>query len=156
MQRSLLVIGILCGWHLNHPAPILAQADGAEVVAVVEQFFTGMRTKDSTMIRGTVDPLARLILVTPQGEARALSLGDFIQRVTTGQEVFDEKIFEPEVRIDGSMATLWAAYDILIDGTFSHCGFDAFQLSKLATGWKITQISDSRTRQGCTSPRAPR
>lgn len=35
-------------------------------------------------------------------------------------------------------------------GDFSHCGIDAFQLFKDDKGeWKITQIVDTRRKEGC-------
>ena len=35
------------------------------------------------------------------------------------------------------IATVWTPYDFWIDGKFSHCGIDAFDLVKTDEGWKI-------------------
>jgi len=32
---------------------------------------------------------------------------------------------------------------------FSHCGYDSFQLVKLAGGWKIAHIIDTRRKEKC-------
>jgi hypothetical protein len=49
-----------------------------------------------------------------------------------------ERIWNPEVRVHGLIATVWAPYDFWTDGKFSHCGIDAFDLIKTADGWKIS------------------
>ena len=46
----------------------------------------------------------------------------------------------PEVRLHGTVATVWTPYDFWIDGKFSHCGIDAFDLVKTASGWKIAGV----------------
>jgi hypothetical protein len=52
-----------------------------------------------------------------------------------------ERMWDPEVRIDGPVATVWAPYDFYSATEFSHCGTDAFQLAKTADGWKVAMIS---------------
>lgn len=54
------------------------------------------------------------------------------------------------MRIDGSVAQLWAYYTFHLNGKFSHCGFDAFMLRKIGGTWKITQLADTQRREGCT------
>ncbi len=148
---GLIVVLVVAG----RPGPVAAQ-DQAAVVQVVEEFFEGMRAKDSLVMQRTLAPMARLIAVTPAGEARSIPMADFIRNVVGRPQVLDERVFDPEVRISDRLASVWVAYDLTIDGAFSHCGFDAFQLSRLSDGWRITQIADSRQTTGCTTPRAPR
>jgi hypothetical protein len=64
--------------------------------------------------------------------------------------VWNERIFDPEVRIDGDVAQVWAYYTFHRNKTFSHCGVDAFMLLKVGSEWKITQLADSRRTTGCT------
>jgi len=59
------------------------------------------------------------------------------QSVTERKEISRERIWNPEVRVHGSIATVWAPYDFWVDGKFSHCGVDAFDLIKTPDGWKI-------------------
>ena len=49
-----------------------------------------------------------------------------------------ERMWNPEVRIRGAIATIWTPYDFWTDGKFSHCGIDAFDLVKTDEGWKIS------------------
>ena len=66
-----------------------------------------------------------------------------------------ERIFDPEVRIDGTLASVWAPYDFHLNKQFSHCGVDAFHLLKLQDGWRIVALSDSFQREGCPARPAP-
>ena len=65
-------------------------------------------------------------------------------------DVWNERIWDPEVRIDGDVAQVWAYYTFHRNGAFSHCGVDAFMLLKVGGEWKITQLADSRRTTGCS------
>jgi hypothetical protein len=51
-----------------------------------------------------------------------------------------ERIWDPEVRVDGGVAIAWAPYDFYINDSFSHCGHDAFQLVRTDRGWRLSSI----------------
>jgi hypothetical protein len=74
---------------------------------------------------------------------------DFVATIGRIDRSIDEPLFDVEVRIDGPLATVWAEYDVYVDGEFSHCGVDAFQLANLGDGWKILNIADTRRTEGC-------
>ena len=65
-------------------------------------------------------------------------------------DVWNERIYDPEVRIDAGVAQVWAYYTFHRNGTFSHCGIDAFMLVKVGDAWKITQVADTRRTANCT------
>ena len=50
------------------------------------------------------------------------------------------------------MASAWVPYSFYFDGRISHCGANTVELLKTAAGWRITQLSDSRRREGCPDP----
>jgi len=52
-----------------------------------------------------------------------------------------ERGFRPEVRISGTLATVWLPYDFYLDGKWSHCGVDQFTLVRTAAGWRIATMS---------------
>jgi len=127
-------------------------ADADAALAVVKALFDGMRAHDSTAIRATLHPDARLLSTSekdgrPTVEAEAID--DFLAAVAGSTQALDERIHDPEVRVDQGLASVWTAYDFYLDGTFSHCGVDAFQLARTADGWKIVQIMDTRRKEGC-------
>jgi hypothetical protein len=116
-----------------------------------------MRTRDTALLSVAFDTSARLVGVGRDG---ALSLttpsrfGAAIARAPAG-DVWDERIFDPEVRIDGDVAQVWAYFTFHRNKEFSHCGVDAFMLRKLGAQWKITQLSDSRRTTNCTHTEPP-
>jgi len=51
---------------------------------------------------------------------------------------------------------VWTPYDFWVDGKFSHCGIDIFDLVKTAEGWKISGATYTVERTGCAaSPLGP-
>jgi hypothetical protein len=153
----------LCVLACLGPAALQAQAeaDSIAVVGVVTRVFDGMRTRDTALIRSAFTTDARLVNVTVRDGVPtlgAISVDDFVRSIAgaPADVVLDERIYDPEVRIDGRLATVWTWYDLLIGPRWSHCGVDAFQMAKLADGWKITQLADTRHREGCRTPAAPR
>ena len=141
--------------------PLHAQttsSDQEEVLAAIEALFDGMRAADSAAVRATLHPEARLVGVTDGEDGpilRAESMDGFVSAVgTPHEETWDERTWDPEVRIDGRLATVWVPYAFYLGETLSHCGVDAFQLYESADGWKIFQIADTRRREGCEVPEA--
>lgn len=112
-----------------------------------------MRARDTGMIASTFAQDAKLLGVGVhkgvQGVA-ATPADEFIRIVgaATGPQ-WDERIHDSEVRIDGSLATVWTHYDFYLGDKFSHCGVDAFQLARFSEGWKIIALADTRRREGC-------
>lgn len=142
--------------------PREARDERAAVLATVERMFHGMRVKDTAAVRAVFHPSARLVgMRTPAGGASRVQLITvdewvaYIARDQRGEWI--ERAWDPEVRIDGTLATIWAAYDFHFGATFSHCGIDAVQLLRTAEGWRIMSIADTYTTEGCTRrpPPAP-
>lgn len=114
-----------------------------------------MRTRDTALLRQAFDTSARLAGVSARNGPATVRLtvpsafGNAIASAPAG-DVWNERIWDPEVRIDGDVAQVWAYYTFHRNSTFSHCGVDAFMLLKVGAEWKITQLADSRRTTGCT------
>jgi len=52
-----------------------------------------------------------------------------------------ERGWSPEVRVNGPLAMVWYPYDLYRDGTWSHCGVDAFTLIKHNGRWRIATMA---------------
>ena len=133
--------------------PIRAQGSEKDaVVAVVKKMFDGMRAKDSTMFLSTWAPGGRLVSIdtrqTPH-TVRYITPNEFVAGFGRAPGSLDEKTYEPVVQVDGNVATVWTYYTLHVAERFSHCGYDAFQLAKLGSEWKVTQVMDTRQREGC-------
>lgn len=138
------------------PAPVPSQAEErAAVLAVVQRLFDAMRTRDTIAMKSVFDSTATLVSVRQRRQ------GPPVVSVTPWREfmmanardtrgVWDERIYDPEVRIDATLATVWVSYDFYFSNTFSHCGTDAFTLLKAPNGgWRIMMIADTFQREGC-------
>jgi hypothetical protein len=129
-------------------------ADREAILATVQKVFDAMRTRDTSLLSQAFDSSARLVGVSNRGTP-SVSLtspsqfGGSISRAPAG-DVWNERIYDPEVKIDGTVAQVWAYYTFHRNTTFSHCGIDAFMLVKVGSAWKITQLADSRRTEGCT------
>ena len=140
-------------------APALVSAAGEEagareaVLGVVQGLFDAMAAKDTAGVRAAFEPGARLVGMRTRGSGervvQTLSVDDFVAFVGRDPRRWTERAFDPEVRIDGSLATVWAAYDFHLDGVFSHCGTDAVHLLRTTEGWKITGLADTYEPDGC-------
>ena len=66
-----------------------------------------------------------------------------------------ERIFEPDVRLDGPIAQVWAYFTVHVGQAFLQCGTDAFTLVKAGDAWRITHTTFSRRTRGCTHTEPP-
>ncbi|WP_139921646.1 nuclear transport factor 2 family protein [Hymenobacter sp. DG01] len=137
-------------------APAFAQKPANETEAVkrtIQTFFEGMRKGDSTMVRATLAPGAVFHTISTKGgqiQLRPDNPASFVKMVgTPHQEVYDERITFDKVLIDANLASVWTPYEFYLGNTFSHCGYNSFQLVKLADGWKIAHVIDTRRKEKC-------
>lgn len=131
-----------------------AASETEGVKQTITLFFDGMRRGDSTMVRRTLAPAAVFHAfggkpsqpVTLEIE----SINGFLKSVGTPHpEIWDERVQFEQILIDANLASVWAPYEFYLGGKFSHCGYDSFQLVKLAEGWKIAHVIDTRRKEKC-------
>lgn len=111
-----------------------------EVLKVVQAFFDTMTARDVEGARKILQPQGRFHasrLVGGKPDIRGFSNEEYLGDLQASKTVMQERIWNPEVRVHGSIATVWAPYDFWIDGKLSHCGVDAFDLVKTEEGWKL-------------------
>jgi hypothetical protein len=151
-MRSTPVILLLA---IATPCTTVGQSAEEQVVAVAEALFDAMRSKDTRTLRRLMLPEARLVAIDETQEPRTVAWTDleqFIDRIAGLETEILERMWSPTVEIDGSIATVWTPYDFHRDGTFSHCGIDAFHMVRIEEAWKIAHITYSRRLEGCTGP----
>ena len=147
---SLLFAGLLA---VATPAA-KAQKAPAETEAVkqtVTAFFDGMRHGDSTAVRRTLAPTAVFHGFSGQPPRLEIeSINGFLKSVGTPHpEIWDERVQFERVLIDANLASVWTPYEFYLGSKFSHCGYDSFQLVKLADSWKIAHVIDTRRKEKC-------
>ena len=123
-----------------------------KIISVVNQFFAVLAS------RSVED--AREILV-PEGAAFSLrekdnqtllrftAFQDLIKSLAESKKNYKEVMTNPTVLIHNTIAVVWAEYKFYIDGEFSHCGVDAFNLVKTNNAWKISGIIYTVEPTGC-------
>jgi len=147
----IVVLFASCGQHYSD--------DEKDVITVVEQFFHGLAARDSSLLRSVMLPQGTISSIREadgQAFVRTRIHEDFFQSIAVEENDLLERMWEPEVLIEGRVATLWTQYDFYLNGSFSHCGIDVFTLLKVDEGWKIAGAVYSVVKTGCDeSPLGP-
>ena len=120
--------------------------------------FDAMEKCDPATIRALSLPEGRLFRLTPGSDQppRSTTLDDFAAQFATCNRTLLERMWAPQVRVHKGIATLWAPYDFWLNGAFSHCGIDSFEMLKTADGWKLASGTYTVEREGCApSPLGP-
>ncbi len=126
--------------------------DRDAVLATVQGLFDAMLAGDGAAAAALFTPDARLIVFPRDGAGGSPNLvpaADFAANLTAAPGELLEEMFDPEVRIDGDMAMVWAPYDFHLGGEFSHCGVDLVDLARIDGQWLILSIAYTRQTEDC-------
>ena len=136
MAILLSVIISIAGATLAVQDPLEREA----VLRTVQVFFDTMTAADVDGARKVLQPQGRfhaMRMNAGKPDVRAFSNEEYFADLQAAKSKMQERIWNPEVRIHGSIASVVAPYDFWIDGKLSHCGVDMFDLIKTEEGWKI-------------------
>lgn len=152
MKKNLLLLALFTLMMVN---PVFSQTESMAVKAVIEALFDGMRAKNADQIAAVFSENAIMQTIETTdgiGVVKDGSVADFVKRIRSlpAEAKLDERIIDYQINIDGPMATAWTPYEFYSNDKFSHCGVNSFQLVKLAEGWKIVYIIDTRRKDGCS------
>jgi hypothetical protein len=124
-----------------------------EVIDVVRRLFDAMRAGDSAAARVLFEPGTQLQSVASRQGVLAVSddsLGMFMRAIGTPHaQVYDERVANERVLIDGPYAVAWVDYTFYLGDQKSHCGVDVFQMVRRPAGWRIFGLTDTRRRENC-------
>lgn len=139
--------------------PFVASAQPTnEVEHVARQVLEAISTRDSTLFRSLFLPDAQIAIPYTRDGKRTYATRPVDADVEMlGQDgpVFLERMWEPEIRVDGFIASVWTRYDFYVDGAFSHCGTDAFHLLNTEEGWKVISLIYSIESDAEKCPESP-
>ena len=150
-MKKLLLLGIL----LVTTSSSAQEAEKYAVQKTIEAFFEGFHQQDSTAIKATA--ANKVVLQTIAKDSlgkdyvRTEDFSKFLKNIVSIPKTtkFQETIKSYSIQVDGSMANAWTAYDFHVNGKFSHCGVNSFQLVKQEGEWKIIYLIDTRRKEGC-------
>ena len=137
------ILGVLVMVLLGTGALAHAQSPSPEheaVLKTLQAFFDTMTARDVEGARKVLQPQGRfhaLRMAERKPEPRPFANEEYLADLQASKQTMRERIWKPEVMVHGWIATVTAPYDFWIDGKFSHCGVDAFQLIKTEDGWKV-------------------
>ncbi len=126
-----------------------------QVMQVVHRLFDAMRASDSTALRGTFHPELERVASSFMREdgvavVRYGDLDGFAESVAgAGPGDLDERLGEPEIRIDDNLATVITPYAFYFKEQLSHCGVNVFLIARSDGEWKIVGLADTRRRRDC-------
>lgn len=123
----------------------------------INRFFEGLHQGDSTIMSATLHKDLKIqttftnreqkhILRT---ETREQLLANVAKKKST--DVYEEKLLSWKIEIDGNLASVWTPYEFYLNGNFSHCGANSFQLFDNDGKWEIIYLVDMRRRSGCNA-----
>ncbi|HKJ01667.1 MAG TPA: nuclear transport factor 2 family protein [Longimicrobiales bacterium] len=132
-------------------APLYAQAEPGPG-DVVASLFQAMKAGDADAMRALMHPDVRLISTSVRDGAPAVQVipvDNWLRSVGSSGRELDERIYDTRVQQDQGLASVWTRYDLFVDGAHSHCGVDHVLLVRTAEGWRIVELSDTRSTEGC-------
>ncbi len=154
MIKKFLLIIALCSTIGFNQAPKSEEKsnEAKDALAVVNNLFEAMRTKNADAIRAAFYPDGQLT-ATQRRDGRPnirVYTGDSFSKLiveTKGQLI--ERMYKPETLITGDLALVRGRYGFFVDDRFSHCGLNSFHLMRTADGWKIVNAASTIEMEGC-------
>lgn len=123
------------------------------VMEPILTLFDGMRAADSSAVRSALHPTSRLLRVGANREGvmgvHETPVDRFVAAMAGDHPLYDERLGDAQINIDGDLATVWVPYAFYVGGEFSHCGTNAFQLARLDGAWKIIHTTDTSRQENC-------
>ncbi len=136
-----------------------AQSARDSVVATVQEFFRAMAANDVAASQRVMLADGTLFATRQDADSLVVRRGTFeshFERLRAARDTIVERMWDPTVTVRATVATVVAPYDLYRNGTFSHCGVDAFTLVRGTHGWLLTSVSYTVQPAGCApSPLGP-
>ena len=126
-----------------------ADADRTAILGTVQALFDALEEGDGQILRDIMHPDVLMHSVERAGDgSRSSSTStrdQLIARLEGSEQVLTERMWDPEVRISGDLAMVWTPYDFYVGDELSHCGADAFLLTRSGEdSWLIIALSWTR------------
>ncbi len=151
MKATSLIFFLMACFALQaQPAP------GDPINAVIEEFFKGFHSRDTSRMRAVLHPgLCMQRIGRDAGGVPFLkeeSVEAFLTSIASLPDTldFEERLHFYTIQNDGNMASAWTPYTFYVDGAIHHCGVNSFQLFFDGSAWKIIYIVDTRQAEPCT------
>lgn len=130
------------------------QSDSELILKQIDKLFDGMRAGDSSAVSKVFLPNATMQSISKDREGNTrLSSGSLAAFKTAvgspHDQVWDERVANIKINVDGDMATAWVPYSFYLEEKFSHCGVNSFLFIRSEKGWRAMSITDTRRNSDC-------
>ncbi len=131
------------------------EAEKEAVKQTVQGFFEAFHKQDSVGMKGFVADGVLLQTTGRNQEGKTQFRSQEIEKLYQSivgipdSITFQEKLTSWNIQVDRTMANAWVGYEFWLNGNFSHCGINSFQLINFDGAWKIVYLIDTRGRAGC-------
>jgi hypothetical protein len=137
-----------------------AQAPGAKgPLEAVQTLFQAMQGHDAALAATVLMPegtISSVRNVNGKPVVRHTANREFIDELPKSTDAYLERIWDATVSRHGRLAIVTAPYDFHLNGVFSHCGVDVFEVYETEDGWRISGIAYTVLKEDCTpSPLGP-
>lgn len=122
------------------------------VKQTITTFFNGLHNGDSTLAKSVLHQHIKIqTTFTNKGNKKVLKTEtkeQLLKMIASKpkDKKYLEKLLSYTIKIDGNLASVWTPYEFYVDGKFSHCGANSFQLFNNNGKWEIIYLVDMRRR----------
>lgn len=131
------------------------QSEEKAIKKVISTFFDALHQGDSTLMKSTLhqDLKIQTTFTNKEGDKqlRTQTKAQLLKGVASKKvsDKYLEKLLSYTIKIDGNLASVWTPYQFYLNGNFSHCGANSFQLFNNNGQWEIIYLVDMRRRSNC-------
>lgn len=115
-------------------------------MAPINGILEGLTQRDHAKVRDQLLPGGMATLIR-DGKTLQIHFDAFVERIpTTGTVKLEERLYDPQIRIDDDIAVVWSPYTVFFDGKIDHCGTNIFSLIRRDGRWLISNVADNSRR----------
>lgn len=131
-----------------------AQSATDSIKMVINEMFAGMKEGDTVKVKSCFTETAFLQTFsrTKDGvvDITTDKVSDFCKAIVSlPKGAAEERVVYKDIKVDGSMASVWAPFKLYFNGNFYTCGINSIQMARLNGKWKIQYIIDTRRKDNC-------
>lgn len=124
----------------------------ADILATVDRFLLALGNhNDAALEEVTITEGVSWIQTIEPGNERPVKpyTNASMMEPDPDADPFIERYWNPDVRVRGGLAQVWAPYELRDNGEVVHCGIDAFDLVFLDGAWRVASVLSTMEPKSC-------
>ncbi|MEQ6124426.1 nuclear transport factor 2 family protein [Pseudotenacibaculum sp. MALMAid0570] len=152
MSRIIVLLLLLISTNI---ASAQQETEEKAIKNVIETFFDGLHKGDSTIMKRTLHKEIKIQTTHTNRKGEKILKGQTRENLLIGVSrkpanvTYEEKLLSYDIKVDGNLASVWTPYEFYVNGNFSHCGANSFQLFNNNGTWEIIFLVDMRRKGNC-------